>query len=69
MRLSGQDVKRGTFSHRHAILFDAITNEDYNRLSNLSDQQAHFLFITRYYLNLVCWDLSMDTPWHHQINW
>lgn len=42
VRLSGQDVKRGTFSHRHAILFDAITNEDYNRLSKLSDQQAHF---------------------------
>lgn len=42
VRLSGQDVKRGTFSHRHAVLFDAITNQSFNRLSKLSDQQANF---------------------------
>ena len=27
IRLSGQDVKRGTFSHRHAVMFDAKTGE------------------------------------------
>lgn len=42
VRLSGQDIKRGTFSHRHAILFDSLTNQAYNRFSNLSDQQAKF---------------------------
>lgn len=42
VRMSGQDVKRGTFSHRHAILFDEKTNEEYSRLSNLSEDQGHF---------------------------
>ncbi|MEI6312926.1 MAG: 2-oxoglutarate dehydrogenase E1 component [Bacteroidota bacterium] len=42
LRLSGEDVKRGTFSHRHACIFDENTNEEYNRLSKLSDKQAPF---------------------------
>ena len=42
VRLSGQDVKRGTFSHRHAIFRDADTNEEYNRLSKLKEKQGHF---------------------------
>jgi 2-oxoglutarate dehydrogenase E1 component len=33
VRMSGQDVKRGTFSSRHAVLFDAETNEQYNSLN------------------------------------
>ncbi len=43
VRMSGQDVKRGTFSHRHAILYDSTTNEQYNRLSDLSDTQGKFM--------------------------
>lgn len=35
VRMSGQDVKRGTFSHRHAVLADEVTNEQYNRLSRI----------------------------------
>ena len=42
IRMSGQDVKRGTFSHRHAILNDTKTFEDYNRLSNMADDQGQF---------------------------
>jgi len=42
VRMSGQDVKRGTFSHRHAILRDENTDEFYNRLSNISDKQGRF---------------------------
>lgn len=42
VRLSGQDVKRGTFSHRHAVLRDELTNKGYNRLKNLSDKQQKF---------------------------
>lgn len=42
LRMSGQDVKRGTFSHRHAVLFDSETNAQYNRLSKLSDEQGTF---------------------------
>jgi 2-oxoglutarate dehydrogenase E1 component len=35
VRLSGQDVQRGTFSHRHAVLKDAETNEAYNSLNHI----------------------------------
>jgi 2-oxoglutarate dehydrogenase E1 component len=42
VRLSGEDVKRGTFSHRHAVLYDENTNEQYSRLSNVAVDQAHF---------------------------
>ena len=42
IRISGQDVKRGTFSHRHAVFFDAETYEQYNRFDGLSDDQARF---------------------------
>lgn len=34
VRMSGQDVKRGTFSHRHAVLMDEVTDKPYNRLNN-----------------------------------
>ncbi|MEP7253720.1 MAG: 2-oxoglutarate dehydrogenase E1 component [Ginsengibacter sp.] len=42
VRMSGQDIRRGTFSHRHAILRDENTDEFYNRLSTVSDKQGHF---------------------------
>ncbi len=35
VRMSGQDVRRGTFSHRHAVLRDEVTNAAYNRLSRI----------------------------------
>lgn len=37
VRMSGQDVKRGTFSHRHAVVFNFENNEQYNRLNGLTD--------------------------------
>ena len=42
VRLSGQDVRRGTFSHRHAVLYDAETRERYIPLKNISPGQASF---------------------------
>ncbi|HTN35940.1 MAG TPA: 2-oxoglutarate dehydrogenase E1 component [Arachidicoccus sp.] len=36
VRLSGEDVKRGTFAQRHAVLYDENTNQEYNRLGHLS---------------------------------
>lgn len=42
VRMSGQDVQRGTFSHRHAVLHDESTNEEYNRVSGLHEK-ADFL--------------------------
>ena len=40
VRMSGQDVKRGTFSSRHAVLYDENTNQQYNRLSSFGDETA-----------------------------
>ena len=42
VRITGQDVKRGTFSHRNAVLIDAETNKPYNRFNHLSDKQGKF---------------------------
>lgn len=42
VRLSGQDVKRGTFSHRNAVLFDSVDNHQYNRFSRLGEGQGTF---------------------------
>ena len=42
VRLSGQDVGRGTFSHRHAIWYDQATNDKYIALQNLSADQGKF---------------------------
>ena len=40
VRISGQDVERGTFSHRHAILRDEISEERINLLNTISDNQG-----------------------------
>ncbi len=42
VRMSGQDVKRGTFSHRHAVLRDENTDEPYNRLSEIPGVRGQF---------------------------
>jgi len=42
VRMSGQDVKRGTFSHRHAVLFDEKTNEQHNRIQSSDTQAGQF---------------------------
>ncbi|XP_046401730.1 probable 2-oxoglutarate dehydrogenase E1 component DHKTD1, mitochondrial [Ischnura elegans] len=39
VRISGQDVGRGTFSHRHAMLIDQKTNEIFIPLNNLMPEQ------------------------------
>jgi 2-oxoglutarate dehydrogenase E1 component len=39
VRMSGQDVKRGTFSHRHAYFFDANTNDPYCGLDHIDPNQ------------------------------
>ncbi len=39
IRISGQDCRRGTFSHRHAAVFDQETGKPYAPLENLSSEQ------------------------------
>ena len=40
VRMSGQDVKRGTFSHRHAVIYDETNNNEYNRLNHFQETQG-----------------------------
>ena len=42
VRMSGQDIMRGTFSHRHAVLYDEKTNKQYNRLNWFQEEQKPF---------------------------
>lgn len=42
VRISGQDVKRGTFSHRHSMVFDAETNQPHSFLDNIEKGQEEF---------------------------
>ena len=42
VRLSGQDVERGTFSQRHSVLYDHETTEQYIPLLHLAEKQGKF---------------------------
>jgi 2-oxoglutarate dehydrogenase E1 component len=42
VRISGQDVQRGTFSHRHAVLFDTKTGQSYAPLSRVATPPGRF---------------------------
>lgn len=42
VRITGQDVRRGTFGHRHAALFDQNTGEPYVALSYINPNKPSF---------------------------
>ncbi|PHQ70495.1 MAG: 2-oxoglutarate dehydrogenase E1 component [Sneathiella sp.] len=42
VRLSGQDCGRGTFSQRHSVIVDQVTEDRYIPLNNLGGEQAHY---------------------------
>jgi 2-oxoglutarate dehydrogenase E1 component len=42
VRLSGQDCRRGTFSHRHAVLYDETNRERYTPLQHVAEKQGRF---------------------------
>jgi len=42
VRVAGQDSRRGTFSHRHAVIRDAETNAPYSSLDHIGDAQEKF---------------------------
>ncbi len=45
IRLSGQDVCRGTFSHRHGVLVDVKNGHKYIPLQHISEKQGRFEII------------------------
>ncbi len=42
IRFSGQDVERGTFSHRHAVLHDVMNGSEYVPLQHVAGSRAAF---------------------------
>lgn len=42
VRMSGQDVERGTFSHRHAVVKNEDGTEEFYPLNHISEEQAKF---------------------------
>lgn len=42
IRITGQDVERGTFSHRHSVLHGTETDQTFTPLNNLSEDQGYF---------------------------
>ncbi|KAG6863240.1 2-oxoglutarate dehydrogenase E1 component, partial [Blastosporella zonata] len=43
VRVSGQDVERGTFSQRHAVIHDQNNEQQYVPLNDLGSNPAHFV--------------------------
>jgi 2-oxoglutarate dehydrogenase E1 component len=41
IRLTGQDTRRGTFSHRHSTLVDYVTGNEHVSLENMATSGAH----------------------------
>lgn len=67
VRISGQDVERGTFSHRHAVVkTDDDSEEEVVTLNLLSDKQAPFniynSFLSEYAVLGFEYGYSMATP-------
>ena len=44
IRLSGQDVERGTFSHRHAVVHDQESDRTYTPLQHVLRNQMDGMF-------------------------
>jgi len=42
IRMTGQDIGRGTFSHRHAVVHNQKDGEAYTPLNNMSENQPRF---------------------------
>jgi len=66
VRLSGQDSRRGTFSHRNAVLYDEVTRERYIPLMNIAPGQARFCVynspLSEYAVLGFDYGYSMDFP-------
>jgi 2-oxoglutarate dehydrogenase E1 component len=66
VRMSGQDVRRGTFSHRHAIIRDEIADKEHNRLRNIPGATGNFRiynsFLSEYAVVGFEYGYAMATP-------
>jgi len=65
-RLTGQDVRRGTFSHRHAEIFDSVDGRPFNRLAVPAARDGLFEIadspLSEAGVLGFEWGYSLDTP-------
>ena len=75
VRLTGQDVERGTFSHRHAVLHDARTGAPHNAFHHLPQAKASFeihnsplseMAVLGFEYGYSVWDPQVLTMWEAQ---
>ena len=59
VRLSGQDTGRGTFSQRHAVLYDQINEKRFVPLRHFIKQQGYFEIIDSFLSEYGVLDLNM----------
>ncbi len=66
VRLSGQDSRRGTFSHRLSVIYDEVTRDRHIPLNHLSPDQAKFCVynspLSEYAVLGFDYGYSMDFP-------
>lgn len=66
VRLSGQDSRRGTFSHRNAVLYDEKSREPYIPLKHIAPKQESFCIynspLSEYAVLGFDYGYSMDYP-------
>jgi len=66
VRLSGQDSRRGTFSHRNSVFYDEVTRERYIPLMHIAPEQERFCVynspLSEYAVLGFDYGYSMDFP-------
>jgi 2-oxoglutarate dehydrogenase E1 component len=66
IRLTGQDVRRGTFSHRHAVIYDVRNGRRYTRLGHVAENQGGLEIydspLSEAGVLGFEWGYSLDTP-------
>lgn len=73
VRISGEDVGRGTFSHRHAMLVDQVTDEMFIPLNSLKHGNGGKLEVANSILSEEAvlgfeYGMALDNP-HNLIIW
>ena len=58
IRITGQDVRRGTFSHRHAVVFNQKDGEAYLPMAICRKISRALISMTRFCLKKRCWPLN-----------
>ncbi|MCF7806882.1 MAG: 2-oxoglutarate dehydrogenase E1 component [Simkaniaceae bacterium] len=66
VRLTGQDSIRGTFSSRHAALYDYETQQPYFPLEHLSDKQGRFTICNNILSEFACLGFELGYSMVHK---